>query len=125
MKKLFFIMLISSTAYSSINNEMYENQSNSYNSTVNLNDWYALSDRERRDFITMHLGEDILRNNPGMPIKFAYCSGDMIAKQLTRNEVREYPIANAKNQYLNPDRYAEIMSNVTRDVAKNCANYAK
>lgn len=53
------------------------------------------------------------------------CTGRMFAKQLTRDEVKDYPLANTKPQYLTRDRRIEIMSNLPREILQNCAKYAQ
>lgn len=121
MKKvLFFILTLSSTAYSGINNEMYDK---SDNLTSNLATWYAASDNEKREFIEFRLAADMMETHR-VPADYAICSSMAMVKQLTRDEVTEFPL-NIKKRYLTPDRYAEVLSNATREVAKNCFKYIR
>lgn len=122
MKKLlFFVLTLSSTAYSSINNEMYENSYGTYSSSFDLDGWYALSDRARREAIKIHLADSIMKKQK-YPLTYALCVSEMIVKQLTRNEVKEYPVANKRPSR---DRIAKIMSNSIGDVANDCLEFAK
>ncbi|WHP46997.1 hypothetical protein QMO40_10305 [Mannheimia bovis] len=91
----------------------------------NLDVWYSVSDKERREFIAKHFAEEMVRGDQNTPYDYAICSGRMLAKQLTRDEVKEYPLANTKPQYLTQDRRIEIMSNLPREILQNCAKHAQ
>ncbi|HDL1112859.1 TPA: hypothetical protein PWU90_001112 [Mannheimia haemolytica] len=89
----------------------------------NLDEWYSASDKERREFIAKHFAEETVRSDRNTPYDYAMCTGRMFAKQLTRDEVKGYPLANTKPQYLTRDRRIEIMSNLPREILQNCAKY--
>lgn len=67
--------------------------------------------------------EETVRSDRNTPYDYAMCTGRMFAKQLTRDEVKDYPLANTKPQYLTRDRRIEIMSNLPREILQNCAKY--
>lgn len=108
MKKILFssVILLSNVAYSNFN----------------LDAWYSASDKERRDWIARHFAENMDKD---VAYEFRICSGRMLAKQLTRDEVREYPLADTKPQYLTRDRKIELMSNLPREILQNCAKYVQ
>ncbi|WP_409040659.1 hypothetical protein HS056_08860 [Mannheimia haemolytica] len=89
----------------------------------NLDEWYSAPDKERREFIAKHFAEETVRSDRNTPYDYAMCTGRMFAKQLTRDEVKDYPLANTKPQYLTRDRRIEIMSNLPREILQNCAKY--